>query len=106
MSTRKVIWYSVDISWGGNPYNGLYQVRILLVELYEREGKSVIVVCKRAQKDQEMHFMAVKTFCFYDSAYFKDSEFAAAKRDLKFLTRYFKEEPFVNIRYTKGGPFL
>ena len=57
-----------------------------------------------------MHFMAVKTSrkrsCFYDCAYFKDSEFAAAKRDLKFLTRYVKEDPFDNIRYTKGVPFL
>ena len=37
------------------------RVGILLVELYEREGKSVTVVCKKAQKGQEMHFMAVKT---------------------------------------------
>ena len=50
--------------------------------------------------------MAVKTFCFYDCAYFRDCEFAAAKRDLKFLIRCVKGEPFVNIRYTKGVPFL
>ena len=108
MSKRKVIWYSVDISRGGTPYNGLYRLQvyervgILAVELYEREGKSVILVCKK----KRCIFMAVKTFCFYDCAYFRDCEFAAAKRDLKFLTRCVKGEPFVNIRYTKGVPFL
>ena len=35
-------------------------VGISLVEVYEKEGKSVISVCKKAQKDKQMHFMVVK----------------------------------------------
>ena len=36
------------------------KVRISLEEVYERVGTSVILVCKKAQKDLQMHFMAVK----------------------------------------------
>ena len=35
-------------------------VGIALVEKYERVGKSVISVCKRAQKGYQMHFISVK----------------------------------------------
>ena len=63
---------------GDSPYNGLYgeappergiffmasgqyeRVGILLVEVYERVAKSVIWVCKRARKGQQMNFIAVK----------------------------------------------
>ena len=31
-----------------------------LVIVYERVGKSVILVSKKAQKDEQIHFMAVK----------------------------------------------
>ena len=71
---------------GGTPYNGLYgeappemgtflrlqgqgyeRVGISLVEVYERLERSVISVGKkRVPKDQQMHFMAVKTFWFCD----------------------------------------
>ena len=30
------------------------------MEVYERVGKSVISVCKKAQNGQQMHFVAVK----------------------------------------------
>ena len=57
-------------------YNGLYgeappergtfirlqvfeRVEILLVEVYKREGKSVILVCERAQKGYQMNFLAL-----------------------------------------------
>ena len=43
----------------------MYQrVGILLVEVYERVAKSVIWVCKRARKDGQMNFMAVKESSF------------------------------------------
>ena len=62
---------------GGTPYNGLYgeappnrgaffrflayeRVGISLVVLYDCGGNSVILVCKKAIKDKQMHFMAVK----------------------------------------------
>ena len=58
---------------GDSPYNGLYggvfffmasgqyeRVGILLVEVYERVAKSVIWVCKRARKGQQINFIAVK----------------------------------------------
>ena len=61
---------------GGTTYNGLYReappkrgtffrlevyerVQILLVEVYERVGESVIWVCKRAQRAEQMNFMAL-----------------------------------------------
>ena len=39
---------------------GLWRVGSYLLEVYERVGKSVISVCKKAQKGLQMHFMAVK----------------------------------------------
>ena len=69
---------------GGPPYNGLYgeakpemgtflrlqgqgyeRIMISLVEVYERVGV-ISVGKKRVQKGQQMHFVAVKTFWFYD----------------------------------------
>ena len=61
----------------GSPYNGLYReappvrgtffrlqvyerVRISLVEVHQRQGKSVISCCKKAQKGYQMHFLAVR----------------------------------------------
>ena len=56
---------------GINPYDGLYgylfqgsgcgiffRVGILLVEVYERVGRSVICLYERAQKGWQMNFMA------------------------------------------------
>ena len=46
---------------------GYERVGISLVEVYESVGRSVISVGKkRVQKGQQMHFVAVKTFWFYD----------------------------------------
>ena len=36
----------------------------------------------------------------------KDGAFTPVKRDTAMLTRYAKQEPFCNLRYTKGVPFL
>ena len=61
---------------GGTPYNGLYgeappesgtffglqvyeKVGILLVEVCEMVGKSVIWVCERSQRAEHMSFMAL-----------------------------------------------
>ena len=61
---------------GGTPYNGLYgeappergtffrlqvyeRVGILLVVVYERVEKSVIWVCERAQRAEQMNFMTL-----------------------------------------------
>ena len=61
---------------GGTPYNGPYgeapperdtffrlqlykRVRILLIEVYERVGESAIWVCERAQRAEQMNFMAL-----------------------------------------------
>ena len=61
---------------GGAPYNGLYgeaphergtflshqvyeRVGILLIEVYNMVGKSVIWVCERAQRAKQMNFMAL-----------------------------------------------
>ena len=69
-------------------------------------GKSVILIGKKAQKDQQMHVMAVKKsrkrsgFVIY--SYLKDSafQFAAVERGAEFLTGYVKGVPFVNRVYT------
>ena len=45
------------------------RVGISLVEVYKREGRSVIWVCKRAQKDKQVNFIIYKvskTFYFCD----------------------------------------
>ena len=51
---------------GGTPYNGLCgeappkRGTFFRLQVYERVGKSVTSVCKKAQKGLQMHFMAVK----------------------------------------------
>ena len=63
-------------------------VGISLVEVYEWVGKYVILVGKKAQKGQQVHFKAVKKlrkrsgFVIY--SYFKDSAFTVVERDAKF----------------------
>ena len=42
---------------------------------------------------------------FFIDSYSIDSEFTAVKRDAEIKTRYVKGVPFVNRRYTEGGPF-
>ena len=49
----------------GVPFLRLQQcemVGVLPFEVYERVGKSVFLVCKRAQNGLRMHFMVVKKF--------------------------------------------
>ena len=59
-------WLHPQKGGGGNPYNGLYgeappkRGTFFRLQVYERVGKSVISVCKKAQKGLQMHFMAVK----------------------------------------------
>ena len=46
----------------GVPFSGFRffeRVHILLVEVYERVGESVIWVCERAQRAEQMNFMAL-----------------------------------------------
>ena len=38
-------------------------------------------------------------------SYLKDGAFTAVKRDATFYTRYVREVPFLNARYTRGVPF-
>ena len=70
-------FFAISRGGGGcSPYNGLYgeappergtffrlqvyeRVGILLVVVYERVGKSVIWVCKRAQRAEQMSFMTL-----------------------------------------------
>ena len=42
----------------------LWRVGILLVEVYEREGKSVILACKKAQKQERSIYLCTKV-CEY-----------------------------------------
>ena len=62
------------------------RVRISPVEVYNRVGKSVILVCKKTQKGSWIHFMSVKKlrnhsgFVIY--SYFKDSAFTAVLKCL------------------------
>ena len=64
---------------------------------------SVIWVCERAQRAEQMEFVALfyfksgKRSIFVIDSYLKGNAFTAVKRDAKFL--------FVNRRYTKGLPF-
>ena len=70
------------------------------MEVYERVGISVISVCKKAQKGQQVHFVAVKKSKKRSgvvvNSYFKDSA------STKSVTRYVKEvkHALVNRRYT------
>ena len=58
MKTPGGLSISRHMSWApeGNPKGG-----ISLVEVYERGGKYVISGGKKAQKGQQIHFMAVKS---------------------------------------------
>ena len=64
------------------------RVGISLAEEYDRVGKSVISVCKKAQKNWQMNFMAVKMsrkrsgVVIY--SYLKDDVVTAMKRNAKF----------------------
>ena len=89
---------------GGTPYDGLYKedpperctlirlqvyerVGISLVEIYEKERKSLILVCERVQKGQQMNlwlYKVEKTFYFVTDYYLKDSAFTTVKRDAMF----------------------
>ena len=74
------------------------------MEVYERVGKSIISVGNKAQKGQQMHFVAVKKSKkrgVVVNSYFKDSA------STKSVTRYVKEvkHALVNRRYTKGYLF-
>ena len=103
----------------GTPYKGpkgvpgflrlqVYEkVGILLVEVHEIIGKSVIWVCERAQRANRWILWLCKAekSSFVINSYFNDSAFTAVKRDGKFLTMYVKGGPFVNRRDTKGVPF-
>ena len=70
------------------------------MEVYERVGVSVISVCKKAQKGQQVHFVAVKKWKKRSgvvvNSYFKES--ASAKS----VTRYVKgvKHALVNRRFT------
>ena len=84
-------------SLGHTPYNDLYEevppdgggpvrgrVRISLIEIYERVGKSVISVSKESQKSNRYILSAAKKsrnhFGVVIHKFFIDSGFAAAKR--------------------------
>ena len=86
-------------------YNGLYRgappekgtffrlqvyagVGILIVEVYERVGKSVIWVCGKGLKGRTDEFYGFieseKRSVFVIDSYLKDSAFTAVKKDAKF----------------------
>ena len=93
-------------SSGDTPYNGLYReappergiffrlqvyegVGILLVEVYERVGKSVVWVCKRAEKGLQLTALWILgrenlLFFVIADSYLNDSVFTEVKSDAKF----------------------
>ena len=113
---------------GGTSYNGLYgeappemgtvfrlqldeRVGISsLVELYERVGKSVIWVRKKAQKSKRCILwlwrsrrrVLVLTVIY---SYFIDSAFRAIKRDVKFPTKYVNKGTIFNWEVYERGTF-
>ena len=68
-----------------NPY---VRITFSLVEIYEREGKSVIVVCKKGPKGLTVEFYGYKksrkSSGFGINSYLKDGAFEAVKGDAKF----------------------
>ena len=68
---RSDVWGAIYVSGGNTSYDGLYgeappergifiryeRVGISLVEVYKRVGKSVIWVCERAKRAEQMNFM-------------------------------------------------
>ena len=112
------------------PYNGIYGRRggsSRKSYLFQPSGKWNVMdftcwsiwmcreIChfvgKKAQKDQQVHFKAVKKlrkrsgFVIY-SWYVKDNAFTVVERDAKFYTWCVTGVSFINRRYTKGGTFL
>ena len=79
-------WYASHSHFNGGSTRYLFQAS---PEVYERKGKSVKSVCKKAQKDYQMYFMIVKKsrilsgFVIY--SHFKNSAFIAVERDKKEL---------------------
>ena len=77
---------------GGLPFQGFRpvrgRVRISLIEIYERVGKSVISACKKSQKSNRYILSAAKKsrkhFGFVIHKFFIDSGFTAVERDVKF----------------------
>ena len=60
------------------------RVTFSLVEIYERVGKSVISVRERAQRAEQMNFMALQSRGNVTDSYLNDNVFTAVKRDAKF----------------------
>ena len=62
------------------------RVGILLVEVYERVGKSVIWVCERAQRANRFYgcIKSRKRSIFVINSYLNDSAYTADKRVAKF----------------------
>ena len=63
------------------------RVGILLVEVYERVEKFVIWVCERAQRAEQMNFMALlsrENVLFFIDFYLNDNAFTAIQGDVKF----------------------
>ena len=87
------------------------RVAILLVEVCEKVGKSVIWVCERAHQcegltEEFYGFMkSRKRSIFVIGCHLNESAFTSVKRDAKLLNRYVKGVPCVNRRYTKGVLF-
>ena len=77
---------------GGVPFQGFGpvrgRVRISLIEIYERVGKSVISACKKSQKSNRYILSAAKKsrkhFGFVINKFFINSGFTAVQRDVKF----------------------
>ena len=63
-------------------------VEMSIAEIYERVGRSVISVCKKAQKGQQMTFTAVKEsrkrYGLVIYSHLKDSVITAVERKAKF----------------------
>ena len=74
--SRRLVLFFYHTGGGGTPSNSLYEegppergtffrlqvydrVEILLFEVYGRVGRSVIWVCERAQRAEQMNFIAV-----------------------------------------------
>ena len=73
---------------GGCPLKGYLRVGISLVEVFERVGKSVILVSKKGPKGLPIAFygceMSRKRSGFVIYSYIKDSAFTELKRDVNF----------------------
>ena len=65
------------------------RVEMSIAEIYERVGRSVISICKKTQKGQQMNLTAVKEsrkrYGLVIYSHLKDSAFTAAERKAKFV---------------------